>query len=105
MDNEKAEGSLPNKMSHSQIQFPDMSKLYDWNPLTDEEASSPHKEGLNNTTIGVDDSDTPKAFLKKLMTIYLAIMCWERGIRILVLGQKVWINTNNSGPKIWWCLC
>lgn len=29
MDNEKAEGSLPNKASHSQIQFPDMSQLDD----------------------------------------------------------------------------
>lgn len=74
MDSEKAEGNLPNKMSHSQIQFPDMSKLYDWNPRTDEEASSPHKEGFYNMTIGVADSDTVRAFLKKLMTVCLATM-------------------------------
>lgn len=51
-------------------------------------------------TIGVDDSDSPSAFLKKLMTIYLATMCWERGIGILVLGQNVSINTNNTGPRM-----
>lgn len=106
MDNEKAEDRIPNKMSHSQIQSPDTSKLYDWNPLTEAEASIPQKEGLYNMTIGVDDSDSPSAFLKKLMTIYLATMCWERGIGILVLGQNVSINTNNTGPRMsWWCLC
>lgn len=104
MDNEKAEGSLPNKMSHSQIQFSDMSQLDDWNPLTDEEASSPHKEGLYN--YGCGWQWYPQCFSKETHDHLLGNYVCEREVRISVLGQKVWINTNNPGPKISrWYLC
>lgn len=85
MDNEEVNHSLPSKMSHSQIQFPDMIKLYDWNPLTEEEESSPHEEGFYNMNRGVYVSDTPSAFLKKLTTVCLSTLYWERRIGISAL--------------------
>lgn len=45
-------------------------------------------------------NDISSAFLKGLMTIYLVTTYWKRGIGILDPGHRVWVDTDNPGPKM-----
>lgn len=62
VDNEDAEGSFSNTMSHSQAQFPDMSQVYTQNPLSAGDTSHTPKEGLYNRPVSVYSSDSSVLF-------------------------------------------
>ena len=88
MGDEESKGSPPplNKMSHSQVPFLDTDQLNNWDrgrgPTCPPERRTLQLPSLYGNGIS-------GAFLKKLMTIYLEIINWERGVGILDLGHRV----------------